>query len=51
MNMSMKKNRSFSSSRIALLALGISALTACSSQGGKMGDDRVHSTGSDFYFQ
>ena len=39
MNMSMKKNRSFSSSRIALLALGISALTACSSQGGKMGDD------------
>ena len=39
MNMSVKRNRSFSSGRIALFALGISALSACSSQGVKMGDD------------
>ena len=37
--MNVKRNRSFSSSRIALMALGISALTACSGQSGKMGDD------------
>ena len=39
MNMSMKKNRSFSSSRIALMALGISVLTACGGQSGQMGDN------------
>ena len=39
MNMSMKKNRSFSSSRIALMALGVSVLTACGGQSGRMGDD------------
>lgn len=41
MNMSVKRNRSFSSSRIALMALGLSVLTACGGgQGGmKMGDD------------
>lgn len=39
-NMEMKRNKSFSFGRIALFALGISALTACSSQGGKMGDDQ-----------
>ena len=41
MNMSVKRNRSFSSSRIALMALGVSVLTACGSgQGGmKMGDN------------
>lgn len=37
--MNVKRNRSFSSSRIALMALGISALTACGGQSGKMGDD------------
>lgn len=40
MNMRAKKNRSFSSSRIAVVALGMSLLTACGGQGGmKMGDD------------
>ena len=41
MNMSVKRNRSFSSSRIALMALGVSVLTACGGgQGGmKMGDN------------
>ena len=38
MNMNMRKE-SFSSSRIALMALGISVLTACGGQSGKMGDD------------
>ena len=38
-NMEMKRNKSFSFGRIALLALGISVLTACSSQSGRMGDD------------
>lgn len=41
MNMRANKNRSFSSSRIAVLALGMSLLTACGGQGGmKMGDDQ-----------
>lgn len=41
MNMNVKRNRSFSSSRIALMALGVSVLTACGGgQGGmKMGDN------------
>ena len=40
MNMSVKRNRSFSSSRVAFAALGLSVLTACGGgQGGmKMGD-------------
>lgn len=41
MNMSVKRNRSFFSSRISLMALGLSVLTACGGgQGGmKMGDN------------
>ena len=41
MNMSVKRNRSFSSSRVAFMALGLSVLTACGGgQGGmKMGDN------------
>ena len=41
MNMSVKRNRSFFSSRISLMALGVSVLTACGGgQGGmKMGDN------------
>ena len=42
MNMSVKRNRSFSSSRVAFAALGLSVLTACGGgQGGmKMGDNQ-----------
>lgn len=42
MNMSVKRNRSISSSRVAFAALGLSVLTACGGgQGGmKMGDDQ-----------
>ena len=36
----MKRNKSFSFGRIALIAVGISALAACSSAGGKRGDDQ-----------
>lgn len=40
MNMRVEKNRSFSSSRIAMVALGMFLLTACGGQGGmKLGDD------------
>ncbi len=39
MNMSVKRNRSFSSGRVAFFALGVSALTACGGQSGRMGDD------------
>lgn len=51
-NMEMKRNKSFSFSRIALFAVGISMLTACGSQGGTMGDDQfavqeVRSTSSE----
>ena len=51
-NMEMKRNKSFSFSRIALFAVGISMLTACGSQGGTMGDDQfavqeVQSTSSE----
>ena len=42
MNMNVKRNRSFSSSRVAFAALGLSVLTACGGgQGGmKMGDNQ-----------
>lgn len=40
MNMRVEKNRSFSSSRITMMALGVFLLTACGGQGGmKLGDD------------
>ena len=39
MNMSVKRNRSFSSSRVAFAALGLSVLTACGG-GMKMGDNQ-----------
>ena len=39
MNMSVKRNRSFSLSRIALFAVGVSVLSACGGQATKMGDD------------
>ena len=38
-SMSTKRNRSFSSSRVAFYALTLSMLTACGGQSGKMGDD------------
>ena len=37
--MNVKRNRSFSSSRVAFYALTLSMLTACGGQSGKMGDD------------
>ena len=42
MNMSVKRNRSFSSSRVAFAALGLSVLTACGGgqSGMKMGDNQ-----------
>ena len=42
MNMSVKRNRSFSSSRVAFAALGLSVLTACGGgqDGMKMGDNQ-----------
>ncbi len=38
-NMEKKRNKCISFGRVTLLALGVSALAACSSQSGRMGDD------------